>query len=278
MIKILTIEREYGSGAAEIGKKLADRLGWKLWDQSLTDEIARRMECDTEHIEKHGEQIDPLFYRLLKSFLRGSLEGNLNIPQMQMADAEGVRRVAEQLVMEAANEGNAVIVGRGSAYYLRNRLDSFHVFVYAPFEERVRRLQQAGKSEAESIQLADTVDRDRAEFIKQYFGIEWPARHFFHLMINFTMGGTAVVQMVLDCLIIQKDRARRRVHGAEPIFSCKRARSSHGTVQPPETRSFVTIPQVGGLNHQKGASELAKSRSQRAAIETRIEFPTSTVT
>ena len=198
MIKILTIEREYGSGAAEIARKLADRLGWKLWDQLLTDEIARHMACGADEIKKHGERIDPLYYRLLKSFLRGSFEGNLNTPQMQMADAEGIRRVAEQLVMAAADEGNAVIVGRGSAYYLRDRSDSFHVFVYAPFEERVRRLQQEGKSEQEATKLAETVDRDRAEFIKQYFGIEWPARHFFHLMINSTMGDAAVVQMVLD--------------------------------------------------------------------------------
>jgi cytidylate kinase len=124
---------------------------------------------------------------------------------MQMADAAGIRRVAEQLVMAAADEGNAVIVGRGSAYYLRDRSDSFHVFVYAPFEERVRRLQQEGKNEQEATILAETVDRDRAEFIKQYFGIEWPARHFFHFMINSAMGDKSVVQMVLDGLsTIQK--------------------------------------------------------------------------
>jgi len=200
MITILTIEREYGSGAAEIARKLAERLGWKLWDQSLTDEIARHMKCDPDQIEKHGERIDPPYYRLLKSFLQGSFEGNLNAPQMQMADAEGIRRVAEQMVMAAANEGQAVIVGRGSAYYLRDRADSFHVFVYAPFKERVHRLQQAGKSEDEAIKLAQTIDRGRADFIKQYFGIEWPARHFFHLMINSGMGDKTVVQMVLDGL------------------------------------------------------------------------------
>jgi hypothetical protein len=66
-------------------------------------------------------------------------------------------------------------------------------------------LQQQGKSEEEAIQLAGTVDQDRAAFIKQYFGIEWPARQFFHLMINSTMGDAAVVQMVLDGLsTIQK--------------------------------------------------------------------------
>jgi hypothetical protein len=99
--------------------------------------LARPMACDPEQIEKHGERIDPLCYRLLKSFLRGSFEGNLNIPQMQTADAEGIRRVAER-VMAVANEGNAVIIGRGAAYYLRDRTDSFHIFVYAPFEERVQ--------------------------------------------------------------------------------------------------------------------------------------------
>jgi cytidylate kinase len=203
----LTIEREYGSGAAEIAQKLADRLGWKLWDQLLTDEIARHMECHSEHIEKHGERRDPLYYRLLKSFLLGSFEGNLSNPRMQMADAEGIRRVAEQLMTAAASEGSAVIVGRGSAYYLRDRPDSFHIFLYAPLEERVRRLQRAGKSEEEAIQLADTVDRDRADFVKQYFGIDWPDRHFFHLMINSTMGDTAVVQIVLDGLSANRSSA-----------------------------------------------------------------------
>ncbi len=46
MINVLTIEREYGSGAADIAQKVAERLGWKLWDQALTDEIARHLECD----------------------------------------------------------------------------------------------------------------------------------------------------------------------------------------------------------------------------------------
>jgi cytidylate kinase len=200
MIKVLTIEREYGSGAAEIAQKLADRLGWKLWDQLLTNEIARHLDCESQHIEQHGERRDPLYYRLFKAFLRGSFEGSLNTPGMKIADAEGIRKVAEQRVRAAANEGKCVIVGRGSAYYLRDRPDAFHIFIYAPFEERVQRLRKAGKSEAEAIDLASTVDQDRAAFIKQYFGIEWPARQFFHLMINSAMGDTAVVQTVMDGL------------------------------------------------------------------------------
>jgi cytidylate kinase len=198
MLKVLTIEREYGSGAADIAQKLADRLGWKLWDQLLTNEIARRLECASRHIEEHEERKDPLYYRLFKAFLRGSYEGSLNAPGLKLADADGIRRITEQIVRAAGSEGNCVIVGRGSAYYLHDLPDAFHIFIYAPFEEKVRRLQRQGKSEEEAMQLAGTVDQDRAAFIKQYFGIEWPARHYFHLMINSMMGDAAVVETVLE--------------------------------------------------------------------------------
>jgi cytidylate kinase len=198
MIKVLTIEREYGSGANEIARKVAEHMGWKLWDQLLTSEIARRMACDSLHVERHEERRDPLYYRLFKSFLRGSFEGSLNAPNLKMADADSIRAVTEKVVTAAAKEGNCVIVGRGSAYYLHDRPDAFHVFVYASFEEKVRRLQEIGKSEQEAVQLAETVDLDRAAFIKQYFGVEWPSRQYFHVMINSSMGDEPVVQTILD--------------------------------------------------------------------------------
>jgi cytidylate kinase len=200
MIKVLTVEREYGSGANVIAQKVAERLGWKLWDQALTNEIARRMECDCSHVEQREERRDPLYYRLFKSFLRGSFEGSLIAPQLKVADAEGIRQVAEKLVREAANQGDCVIVGRGSAYYLRERPDAFHVFVYAPFEEKIRRVQQEGRSEEDAVHLVETVDSDRTAFIKQHFGVEFPFRHFFHLMVNSTMGEEAVVQTILNGL------------------------------------------------------------------------------
>jgi cytidylate kinase len=130
--------------------------------------------------------------------MRGSFEGSLNAPRLKIVDAECIREVKEKVVMAAAKEGNSVLVGRGSAYYLRDRPDAFHVFVYAPFEEKVNRLRAQGKSEAEAIQLTETVDRDRAAFIKQYFNVDWPTSQYFHLMINPTIGDEAVVRTILD--------------------------------------------------------------------------------
>ncbi|HXM64698.1 MAG TPA: cytidylate kinase-like family protein [Terriglobales bacterium] len=200
MIRVITIEREYGSGGADIAKRVATRLGWKLWDQSLTNEIARLMDCDDRVVEEHEEKRDPLFYRLFKAFMRGSFEGSLNAPRLKMADTECIREVTERVVKNTAEGGKCVIVGRGSAYYLQSRRDAFHVFVYAPFDAKVRRLQSGGKSQSEAVHLAETVDRDRAAFIKQYFGVEWPDRHRFHLMINSSIGEETAVETIFDSI------------------------------------------------------------------------------
>ena len=198
MIRVITIDREFGSGAADIARKLAERLRWQLWDQKLTEEIARRLDCDCRAVEELSERKDPLYYRLFKAFLRGSFEGTLNAPRLGMVDADCIRQVADQVVTMAAKTGNSVIVGRGSAFFLRDRSDAFHVFVYAPFEAKVWRLRTEGRSEKEAIELAETVDRDRAAYIKQYFDIEWPARHFFHLMVNSAIGDEVVVETIVD--------------------------------------------------------------------------------
>ena len=198
MIRVITIDREYGSGGPDIAKKLAQRLGWKLWDQLLTEEIARLMDCETRVVEEREERKDPLRYRLFKSFMRGSLEGSLNAPRLKMVDAECIREYTQRTVTDAAKTGNSVIVGRGSPFYLHGRPEVFHAFIYAPFEEKVRRLRETGKSEAEAVELIETVDRDRAAYIKQHFDLEWPARDLFHLMINSSIGDDRVVQAIVD--------------------------------------------------------------------------------
>jgi cytidylate kinase len=206
MIRVITIDREYGSGAAVIAKKVAERLGWKLWDQLLTNHIARLLDCDSRTVEKREEKRDPVFYRLFRAFMRGSYEGSLNAPRLKIVDADCIREVAEKVVKGAAEEGNCVIVGRGAAYYLQSRSDAFHVFIYAPFESKVRRLMADGNSQNEAVQLAESVDRDRADFIKQYFSVEWPDRHRFHLMINSAVGDDLAVETILNSTALFQNR------------------------------------------------------------------------
>ena len=207
MIKIVTIEREYGSGGGEIAQLLATRLGWKLWDQLLTEEIARLANCPKDVVEVREERTDPLYYRLFKSFLRGSYEGSLNAHKLNVVDSESILKFTERVVQHAAKKGNSVIVGRGSQHFLRDRPDTLRVFLYAPRENKVRRLLARGKSESEAEQLVDSVDRERADFIQKYFHVEWPDRAIYHVMMNTAIGDDAVVHMILDLMKAIDDSA-----------------------------------------------------------------------
>ncbi len=200
VIKIVTVEREYGSGGGEIAQLLATQLGWKLWDQLLTEEIARLANCPKAVVEVREERNDPLYYRLFKSFLRGSYEGSLNAHKLNLVDSESILKITERVVQHAAKTGNSVIVGRGSQHFLRDRQDTLRVFLYAPREDKMRRLLARGKSEKEAEQLVDTVDRDRGDFIQKYFHVEWPNRAIYHTLINTVIGDEAVVHMVLDLM------------------------------------------------------------------------------
>jgi cytidylate kinase len=200
MIKIVTIEREYGSGGGEIAQLLAKQLGWKLWDHLLTEEIARLAECSKAVVEVREERTDPLYYRLFKSFLRGSYEGSINAHKLKLVDSESILKFTERVVQHAAKTGNSVIVGRGSQQFLKNRQDTLRVFLYAPRQDKVRRLLARGKSEKEAEQLVDTVDQERADFIQKYFHVEWPDRAIYHTMINTMIGDEAVLHVILDLM------------------------------------------------------------------------------
>ena len=153
------------------------------------------------------ERNDPLYYRLFKSFLRGSYEGSINAPKLNLVDSETILKTTRRVVEHACERGNCVIVGRGSQHFLKDRPDTLRMFLYAPRGNKVRRLLARGKSEKEAEELVDSIDRERTDFIKKYFNVDWPDRAIYHSMINTAIGDDDVVQMILGFKDAYRGRA-----------------------------------------------------------------------
>jgi len=105
--RIITIEREYGCGAAGIARELAARLDWKLWDQLLTQEIARFAHCDQSEVKRREERRDPLYYRLLKSFTLGSYEGNSSVYPVETLDADSIVKARNRVLRKLPQRATA---------------------------------------------------------------------------------------------------------------------------------------------------------------------------
>src|ERR1019366_777611 len=136
-------------------------------------------------------------------FRSGSHERSLPVSGQEVFDADRMIQLVQQVVEEAAVAGNCVIVGRGSAYFLRQRTDTLRRFLFAPHEFKLRFLQTHTQNEAKARELVDSVDRNRRAFVKHYFRVEWPYRPAYHAMLNSALGDDfilATIQNLMDAL------------------------------------------------------------------------------
>jgi cytidylate kinase len=197
MIQAITIEREFGCGGSQIASLLAERLGWTLWDERLTQEIARITESSPEVVKKLEWKRDPAVYRVFSSFLRGAFEGGLPpTNRLALLDTRRIAAVSEQAVNRALSGGPCVIVGRGSQYFLRNRKDVLRAFGYASRDYKIYRLVCAGTPERDAIEQVDTTDKERAAFIKKYLKLSWPDYHLYDAMFNTELGESYVAEKI----------------------------------------------------------------------------------
>ena len=205
MVHAITIEREFGCGGSEIASLVARRLGWNLWDERLTKEIARLTESTPEAVERREWRTDPFMYRLFQDFLRGAFEGGLPpTNRLRLLDARRIANVSETAVKTAFSGGPSVIVGRGAQYFLRNHKDVFRAFLYASRDYKIHRLITAGTPQEKAITEVDTIDGSRAAFVKRYFKLNWPDHHLYDAMFNTEAGDSFVADMLVRC-----------VHGAQ---------------------------------------------------------------
>ena len=200
MKQIILIDREFGAGGSAIGEKLAARLNWRFFDDSLSQEIARLAKIPVEVCRRREERRDPWLQRLTNLIWRGTFDRNLPSPDLAILDTDRLVSIVQQVIEQAAEQGPCVIVGRGAPYFLRNRADTFSVFFYASREIKYHRILKRVADEKEAVDLLDTMDEDRREFVKHYFGNEWPDRQLFYAMLNTGAGDEITLEAILNLL------------------------------------------------------------------------------
>ena len=197
MNRVITISREYGSGGAEIARLLAGRLGWKLVDDPLLDEIARRAKVPCDVARRYDECVNPWFQRLIQAVWRGGFEGSASRVEGSAFDADQMTRLWAEAIRKAAQIGQTVVVGRGGQCILRDRKDAFHVSVHAPLEWRIENLRRVLGLGVGVEELAEETDRRRSAFIRRYFGEDWKDFRLYHLVIDSSIGLDRAAEVIL---------------------------------------------------------------------------------
>jgi hypothetical protein len=199
-IRVITVEREYGSRGGEFAHDLAAHLGWRLLDSELPCAAARAAGVSAELAKKYDERLDPWYYRYGKVFWHDSGYSISGLSDDQIFDSERMLALMKKEILRAAEEGNCVLVGRGSACALANQPGCFHVFVYATAAAKRNWFIQAFPDQAEQAdQILVASDKRRAAVIRKAYQQEWCARGLYHMLLNSCMGTEAMIASVESC-------------------------------------------------------------------------------
>jgi cytidylate kinase len=128
--------------------------------------------------------------------MRGTMAG----PNPELFDADAAVEISQRVIEKAADIGNCVVVGRASQCVLQDRSDTFHVFIYAPRAERLRRVRDRHANAAEAELALDARDRERAALIHRYFKQDWSNRHLYDLMISSSLGEEVVASVITSAM------------------------------------------------------------------------------
>jgi cytidylate kinase len=201
MFRVLTVAREYGSGGGLIARAVAEKLGWNLLDKALVEAIARSARVDPHLAQRFDERCDSWLHRVSRRGLwHGAFEGVAAPAGTEVFDAETMAALGKSLIMEAHARGNCVIVGRGAQCVLQDKEDVLHVFVHAPRAGRIARLRRREPAASSIEEIMRSTDRQRADFIRLYFGCDWKNVHLYHMMISSELGEDAVAGLILTAV------------------------------------------------------------------------------
>ena len=185
---VITIEREFGSGGREIARKVAEKLGIKMYDKELIALIAKESGMSEDVLREVDETVTNSFLHALSS---GAYSGSnlmaLGVNNIPITDKAFIS--CSQIIKDIVSKESCVIVGRCAEYILRDEENTLSVFIHADVEKRIDRICEHDEvSRDKALSIIKRADKARANYHNYYSDTRWGSRSAYDLCINSKVG------------------------------------------------------------------------------------------
>ena len=194
---VITISRQFGAAGVPVGKKLAERFDAELLDRAIVAQVAVRSGIPEDELESYDERMPTFWQRVTAALASGSPEPQMApLPYEEQLPASSIQErliaITRLVIEEAAQRGNAVIIGRGGAWILGKRPDVLNVQLHASLDARVHYLlsrveevpPDARPEEKSLRELCKSVDAARADYIRRLYGVDWLDARSYDLAVD----------------------------------------------------------------------------------------------
>ena len=202
---IVAINRQYGSGGKEVGQKVADALGIKLYDKEITELAAKKSGIRKDYFDKADEKpTDSFLYALAMNTF--SLNNTMN-PLDNTLSNDRLFNLQADVISDLAKAESFVLIGRCGEYILRDEPNCISVYVCAPLEKRVERIMRLYHlSEKEALKQINSIDKKRESYYGYYAGKSWGACSSYNLCIDTScLGKDKAAQLIMDYINLRKN-------------------------------------------------------------------------
>ncbi|MBE5807147.1 MAG: cytidylate kinase-like family protein [Clostridiales bacterium] len=200
MKRIITINREYGSGGYIVGQMLAERLGYEFYDKKYLRRLSEETGFDPKYIEEHSES-SPSSKSLKFIF---SQQNTSRFMEGGLSPREYLWRKQSELIREIAQSMPCVIMGRSADYILRDRDDVLNVFIHAPYEDRIARIERDplyGDSDKSAKHRLKRKDESRSTNYEERTGQKWGFAENYDICLNSSVIGLRGCVDIIEALV-----------------------------------------------------------------------------
>ena len=191
--KIITISREFGSGGRTIGHQVAEALGIPFYDKELVNQVALESGFAPKFVEEHGEH-SPGNSLFSYAFAPHGVPGTMN----GLSTADFLWNIQCNVILQLAEKGPCVIVGRNADYILKDRPDCLHAFIHASMEARAERIVRLyGESEKTPQARLTEKDKRRKVNYQHYTGRVWGQSQNYDICLDSSVLGIETCTEIL---------------------------------------------------------------------------------
>ena len=199
---VLTISRMFGTGANELGESIAQRLGYSFFNNELIQMVAQQAKVSADWVASVEKEAGGKFQKFISTLVPKSLMDMILNSDYGLRDEEIYIDLLSQVITKIADEGDAVILGRGTQFILKDRPGTYHLLLVADLEYRIGYIQERFELTKKQAVLAVAMeDKRRVNLYRKFGKVDYNQTDHYHLVFNMSSIDTAQVGDMLCTLL-----------------------------------------------------------------------------
>jgi cytidylate kinase len=199
---VITISRQFGAGAITLGKMVAEKLGYTFADTEIIKMVAEMANVSTNFVETVEKEAGGRFSKLINRLVSKPLLERVLKDERGYIDEEIYLDYLVLIIAQMADEGNVVILGRGSQYILSDHPDAYHFLLINEFENRVKFMQAQYKlSQARAEQVVKSEDKRRLNLYRKLHKTDYDQPSLYHMVLNMNRISMEKALELVCCLV-----------------------------------------------------------------------------